>query len=68
MPHNWMTMWAGVQNVSRPMERCQEMSQWTPTMEHVTAAAAHQTYHGTRSEAIETEAAAKRVSPLSMQL
>ena len=24
-------MWAGVQNVSRPIERCQEMSQTTPT-------------------------------------
>jgi hypothetical protein len=27
-------------------------------MEHVTAAAAHHTYHGTRSDAMETEAAA----------
>jgi hypothetical protein len=33
-------------------------------MEHVTAAAAHQTYHGTRSEDIETAAAA---NPFSSQ-
>jgi hypothetical protein len=54
-------MWAGVQKVSRPMERCQEMSQWIPTMAHVTAAAAHHTYHGTRSdlsELMESEPAA----------
>jgi len=43
------------------MERCQEMSQWIPTMAHVTAAAAHHTYHGTRSalsELMESEPAA----------
>src|SRR5712692_6534631 len=39
-------MCAGVQNVSRPMERCQAMSQCIPTMADVTATTAHQTYHG----------------------
>ena len=39
-------MCAGVQNVSRPIERCQEMSQCTPTMANVTAATEHQTYQG----------------------
>ena len=42
-------MWAGVQNVSRPMERCQEMSHWPPIMAEVTPKTAHQTYQGTRS-------------------
>jgi hypothetical protein len=67
----WIMMWAGVQNVSRPMERCQEMSQWTPTMEHVTAAVAHQTYQGTRSEAsapMEMEVAANSFRPPHLQL
>jgi hypothetical protein len=43
-----MAMWAGVQNVSRPMERCQEMSHWPPIMAEVTPKTAHQTYQGTR--------------------
>src|SRR6476660_4208518 len=42
-----MAICAGVQNVSRPMERCQAMSQCVPTMAEVTASTAHQTYHGT---------------------
>src|SRR5215472_7314157 len=42
-----MARCAGVQNVSRPMERCQEMSQCTPIMAEVTAPTEHQTYHGT---------------------
>src|SRR5579883_2362484 len=40
-------MCAGVQNVSRPMERCQEISQWPPIMAEVTARTAHQIYQGT---------------------
>src|SRR5438105_12398368 len=40
-------MWAGVQNVSRPIDRCQAMSQWDPTIAEVTAMTADQTYHGT---------------------
>src|SRR5258706_15106038 len=39
-------MWAGVQNVSRPMERCQEISQCAPTMADVTASTEHHTNHG----------------------
>ena len=39
-------MWAGVQNVSRPIDRCQAMSQWDPTIAEVTAMTADQTYHG----------------------
>ena len=41
-----MAMWAGVQNVSRPMERCHDMSQCVPTMAEVTATTAHHTYQG----------------------
>jgi len=39
-------MWAGVQKVSRPMERCQETSQAPPMEAEVTASAPHQTYQG----------------------
>src|SRR5690242_3781167 len=39
-------MWAGVQNVSRPIERCHEMSQMTPTFALVAATSAATTYHG----------------------
>ena len=39
-------MCAGVQNVSRPIERCQAISQCVPTIAEVTAATAHQTYQG----------------------
>jgi hypothetical protein len=41
-----MAMWAGVQKVSRPMERCQETSQCAPMVTEVTASAAHQRYQG----------------------
>src|SRR5690242_2980868 len=56
IPQNWMQRWAGVQKVSRPMERCQEMSQCTPAMAQVTAATEHHTYQGvvTRSSGTET--------------
>src|SRR6266496_5283152 len=40
-------MWAGVQHVSRPIERCHEMSQMTPTFALVAAISAAATYHGT---------------------
>src|SRR5712691_12977375 len=39
-------MCAGVQNESRPMERCQEMSQCTPTIAEVIANAQSQMYQG----------------------
>src|SRR5438445_8200398 len=42
-----MAMWAGVQNVSRPIERCHEMSQMTPTFALVAAITPAATYHGT---------------------
>ena len=32
-----MATWAGVQKVSRPIERCQEMSQYPPMMLELTA-------------------------------
>src|SRR5881398_429689 len=44
-------MWAGVQNVSRPIERCYEMSQTTPTFALVAAISAAATYQGTRPDA-----------------
>src|ERR1700761_833632 len=44
-----MAMWAGVQKLSRPMERCQETSQCAPMVTEVTASAAHQRYHGMRT-------------------
>ena len=39
-------MCGGVQKVSRPIERCHEMSQWPPTIAEVTATTVHQTNHG----------------------
>src|SRR5579863_203159 len=44
-----MAMWAGVQNVSRPIDMCQEMSQCPPIIAEVTAATVDQTYQGTRA-------------------
>jgi hypothetical protein len=43
-------MWAGVQKLSRPMERCQETSHAPPIVEEVTARAPVQMYQGTREE------------------
>src|SRR5271168_2724177 len=40
-------MWAGVQKLSRPMERCQETSHAPPIEAEVTAITPHQTYQGT---------------------
>ncbi|SRR5260370_20058756 len=42
-----MARWAGVQKVSRPMERCQETSHAPPMVAEVMARAPHQTYQGT---------------------
>jgi hypothetical protein len=42
-----MATWAGVRKLSRPMERCQEMSQWMPTIAEVTAMTESQMYQGT---------------------
>src|SRR5262245_35170083 len=36
-PPAWMSKCAGVQNVSRPIDMCHEMSQYTPTITHVAA-------------------------------
>ena len=41
-----MAMCAGVQKLSRPMERCQETSQCAPIVTEVTARAAHQRFFG----------------------
>src|SRR5438445_5203476 len=42
-----MAACAGVQNVSRPIERCQEMSQMMPTFALVAATSVAATYQGT---------------------
>src|SRR5881396_1459879 len=42
-----MARWAGVQNVSRPMVRCHEISQITPTTALVDASTRALTCHGT---------------------
>ena len=47
-----MARWAGVQNESRPMDRCHEMSQRTPTMTLVDAnATAHRGQGATEAAA-----------------
>src|SRR5580704_13911977 len=42
-------MCAGVQNVSRPIDMCQEMSHGPPIIPHTTPATMHQIVHGTDS-------------------
>src|SRR5215469_91279 len=42
-----MAMCAGVQKVSRPIDRCQDTSHWPPMEAEVTASAPAQIYHGT---------------------
>src|SRR2546427_761887 len=42
-----MSRCAGVQNVSRPMDICQEISQYPPMTTETTAAKSDQTYQGT---------------------
>src|ERR1700761_1045750 len=49
-PQAWMAMWAGVQKVSRPMERCQETSHAPPMEAEVTARAPSQVYQGVVAE------------------
>src|ERR1700761_2164472 len=46
-PQTWMAMWAGVQNVSRPIDRCQETSQAPPMEDEVMARTPAQMYQGT---------------------
>src|ERR1700685_2271347 len=41
-----MAIWAGVQNESRPIERCQAISQCTPIMAEVTPKTESQMYQG----------------------
>ncbi len=41
-----MAICAGVQKVSRPMERCQEASQCMPKTAEAREATTHQTYQG----------------------
>ena len=48
-----MAIWAGVQKVSRPMERCQETSHAPPMEAEVTASTPHQTYQGTLAPSAE---------------
>ena len=52
-----MARWAGVQNESRPMDRCQEMSHWTPTMTLVDAKATASSGQGTTDAAVDDAAA-----------
>jgi len=42
-------MCAGVQNVSRPIDMCHEMSHGPPIVPHTTPATMHQIVHGTDS-------------------
>ena len=45
-PQTWMAMCAGVQKVSRPMDRCQETSQAPPMEDEVIASTPAQMYQG----------------------
>jgi len=60
-----MAMCAGVQKVSRPIERCHDTSHAPPTEADVTASTPPQTYHGTPDElAVAAEAACPGPCPL----
>src|ERR1700733_12538994 len=48
-PQAWIARCAGVQKVSRPMERCQETSHAPPMEAEVTASAPNHMYQGTRA-------------------
>src|SRR5215471_1774547 len=50
-----MAKWAGVQNVSRPIPMCQEMSQYRPKVVEVTARTDNQMYLGTTVARIEAK-------------
>src|SRR5580700_3282593 len=45
---SWIAKWAGVQNVSRPMDWCQATSQYPPIMSEVMATSMHQIAAGMR--------------------
>src|SRR5260370_42020082 len=53
-PQAWIARCAGVQKVSRPIERCQETSHAPPILAEVTARAPNHTYQGTRGLSDET--------------
>src|SRR5712692_6982460 len=57
-------MWAGVQKVFRPMERCQEISQWPPMTAEATARTEHQMYQAIKGFSKPVLYATNRVSAL----
>src|SRR5580698_4469074 len=63
-----MAMCAGVQKLSRPMERCQEISQCAPTIAEVTASTEHQMYQGTVVERVRGRGGAVRVADISISM
>src|SRR5438132_2877971 len=60
-----MAACAGVQNVSRPIERCQEMSQMMPTFALVAATSVAATYQGTGAASGAAGAAGVGAPPLA---
>src|SRR5207244_9143032 len=60
-----MAACAGVQNVSRPIERCQEMSQMMPTFALVAATSVAATYQGTGAASGAAGAAGGAAPPLA---
>src|ERR1700733_3171941 len=59
-PQKWTARWAGVQNVSRPMVMCQEISQYKPKVMEVTAAVPDQTCQGTAAAPLAIPAGSAR--------
>ncbi len=49
IPPAWIARCAGVQNVSRPIDMCHEMSQYVPARMQVTDASDVHTNHGNRA-------------------
>src|SRR5437016_13855844 len=61
-----MAACAGVQNVSRPIERCQEMSQMMPTFALVAATSVAATYQGTGAASGAAGAAGVAAPPIAL--
>src|SRR5439155_7589163 len=59
---------AGVQNVSRPIERCQEMSQMMPTFALVAATSVAATYQGTGAARGAAGAAGGAAPPIGLRV
>ena len=67
-PPAWINRCAGVQNVSRPMVICHEMSQYTPTITHAAANTTDRACHASATLAVESSLTAVASGKRSMAM